>query len=126
MAVSTGGPHRIDWEAVERSPEFQELSSKRRRFVVPATIFFLAWYIGFVLLAGYAQDFMGERSTRASPSATAGADPVRDGLGARPGTSAAPTGCSTRCAGRRRGPGPGRVAARAAGPRRPRPEARSR
>jgi uncharacterized membrane protein (DUF485 family) len=50
---------RIDWEAVERSPEFRELISARRRFVLPATIFFLAWYIGFILLAGYAPDFMG-------------------------------------------------------------------
>jgi uncharacterized membrane protein (DUF485 family) len=49
---------RIDWEAAERSPEFQELITARRRFVLPATIFFLAWYIGFVLLAGYAPDFM--------------------------------------------------------------------
>lgn len=49
----------IDWEAAERSPEFQELVSARRRFVIPATGFFLAWYIGFVLLAGYAKDFMG-------------------------------------------------------------------
>ena len=44
----------IDWERAERSPEFQELVSAKRRFVVPATIFFLAWYLGFVLLAGYA------------------------------------------------------------------------
>ena len=51
---------RIDWEAVERSPEFKELISKRRSFVLPATIFFLAWYIGFILLAGYAPDFMAE------------------------------------------------------------------
>jgi uncharacterized membrane protein (DUF485 family) len=50
----------IDWERAERSPEFQELVSARRRFVVPATIFFLAWYLGFILLAGYAEDFMGE------------------------------------------------------------------
>ena len=50
---------RIDWEAVEASPEFQELVAARRRFVLPATIFFLAWYIGFILLAGYAPDFMG-------------------------------------------------------------------
>ena len=50
----------VDWEAVERSPEFQELVSRRRRFVVPATIFFLVWYLGFILLAGYAPDFMGE------------------------------------------------------------------
>jgi hypothetical protein len=44
----------IDWEAIERSPEFQELVRKRRSFVVPATIFFLAYYMGFILLAGYA------------------------------------------------------------------------
>ena len=49
-----------DWEAIEHSPEFQELVRKRRSFVVPATIFFLAWYIGFILLCGYAEDFMGE------------------------------------------------------------------
>ena len=48
-----------DWQAIERSPEFRELVTKRRRFVVPATAFFLAWYLGFVLLAGYAEDFMG-------------------------------------------------------------------
>ena len=49
----------VDWRAVEALPEFQELQAKRRRFVVPATIFFLGWYVGFVLLAGYAEDFMG-------------------------------------------------------------------
>jgi uncharacterized membrane protein (DUF485 family) len=50
----------IDWERAERSPEFRELIAAKRRFVVPATIFFLAWYLGFILLAGYAPDFMGE------------------------------------------------------------------
>jgi uncharacterized membrane protein (DUF485 family) len=49
----------IDWEAAERSPEFRELESARRRFVVPATVFFMAWYFGFILLCGYAEDFMG-------------------------------------------------------------------
>ena len=49
----------IDWEAIEDSPEFQELVRTRRSFVVPATIFFLAWYFGFVFLTGYAPDFMG-------------------------------------------------------------------
>ncbi|MEA2192453.1 MAG: hypothetical protein QOI73_2574, partial [Solirubrobacteraceae bacterium] len=34
---------RNDWEAIARSPEFQELIAARRRFVLPATIFFLAW-----------------------------------------------------------------------------------
>jgi uncharacterized membrane protein (DUF485 family) len=57
-----GGTDRhpeVDWEAVERSPEFRELVKKKNSFVIPATIFFLAWYFGFIFLAGYAEDFMG-------------------------------------------------------------------
>jgi uncharacterized membrane protein (DUF485 family) len=49
----------IDWEAVERSPEFRELIRRKKAFVIPATAFFLAWYFGFIILAGYAPDFMG-------------------------------------------------------------------
>ena len=49
-----------DWEAIERSDEFRELVSKRRSFVVPATIFFLVYYMAFIIIAGYAPDFMGE------------------------------------------------------------------
>jgi uncharacterized membrane protein (DUF485 family) len=48
-----------DWVAIERSSEFQELTRRKRAFVVPATIFFMTWYFGFILLAGYAPDFMG-------------------------------------------------------------------
>ncbi len=51
---------RIDWSAVEQSPEFKELISARKRFVLPATIFYLVWYLGFILLTGYAPDFMSE------------------------------------------------------------------
>ena len=51
----------IDWEAVERSPEFQELVRKRKAFVLPGTIFFLSWYMGFILLTAYAEDFMASR-----------------------------------------------------------------
>jgi uncharacterized membrane protein (DUF485 family) len=47
-----------DWERIERSPEFQELVQRRRSFVVPATIFFLAYFMAFILLTGYAEDFM--------------------------------------------------------------------
>ena len=49
----------VDWEAIEQSPEFQELIRRRRSFVLPATIFFLVYYMAFILLAGYAEDFMG-------------------------------------------------------------------
>ena len=54
------GP-KIDWLAAEKSPEFRELIAKRRAFVLPATIFFLAWYTIFILLAGYAEGFMGTK-----------------------------------------------------------------
>src|SRR3954453_15483762 len=59
MADSGDALRGVDWEAIERSPEFQELVTKRRSFVLPATIFFLAYYMAFILLAGYAPDFMG-------------------------------------------------------------------
>jgi uncharacterized membrane protein (DUF485 family) len=48
-----------DWQAVERSPEFRELVRRKKAFVIPATLFFMAWYFGFIVLAGYAPDFMG-------------------------------------------------------------------
>ena len=58
---ATGAGHHpeIDWLAAEESPEFKELVKKRRSWVLPATIFFLVWYFGFIILAGYAEDFMG-------------------------------------------------------------------
>jgi uncharacterized membrane protein (DUF485 family) len=52
---------RIDWAAIEREPEFQELVRARRSFVIPGTIFFLSWYMGFIILTAVAPDFMGER-----------------------------------------------------------------
>jgi len=50
----------VDWEAIERSPEFQELVHRRRGFVIPCTVFFLSWYLGFIVLCAYAPDFMGD------------------------------------------------------------------
>jgi uncharacterized membrane protein (DUF485 family) len=61
--VTGGAAHHpeIDWERIERSPEFQELVHRRRSFVIPALGFVFVWYFGFIALAGYASDFMGER-----------------------------------------------------------------
>jgi uncharacterized membrane protein (DUF485 family) len=53
------GSEDINWLAAERSPEFRELRRRKRAFVVPATLFFLTWYFGFIALAGYAESFMG-------------------------------------------------------------------
>ena len=51
----------IDWQAIEASPEFQELVNTKRSFVLPGTIFFLSWYMGFILLTAYAESFMSKR-----------------------------------------------------------------
>src|SRR3954468_23929980 len=56
-AMSAQDP-RGDWAAIERSPEVRELIADTGSFVLAASLFFLAWYIGFILLAGYAPDFM--------------------------------------------------------------------
>ncbi|MBA2794571.1 MAG: DUF485 domain-containing protein [Thermoleophilaceae bacterium] len=58
-AVNGGGADQaIDWQAIERSPEFGELVAARRRFVVPAAIFFLIFFLTYLLLAALARDFM--------------------------------------------------------------------
>jgi uncharacterized membrane protein (DUF485 family) len=61
--ASGGAAHHpeIDWKAAAESPEFQELLQKRRSFVIPVLAFVFFWYFGFIVLAGYAPDFMGER-----------------------------------------------------------------
>ena len=62
-SATAGAEHHpeIDWVAAEQSPEFRELVRKRRSFVIPALAFVFVWYFGFIALAGYAPDFMGER-----------------------------------------------------------------
>ena len=45
--------------AMHDDPRFVELKRRLFRFVVPATIGFLAWYLLYVLLSAYARDFMG-------------------------------------------------------------------
>ena len=61
MAQDGVAPHRVDWEGIEASPEFKELVRRKRSFVIPGTVFFLAWYLAFICLCAFAQDFMGER-----------------------------------------------------------------
>ena len=49
---------RVQYIAVQESPEFLELRSKLRRFVFPMTAFFLVWYGLYVVLGAFATDFM--------------------------------------------------------------------
>ena len=48
----------VDWGAVERSPEFRELVSRRRRFVWPALAVTTGLFVIYLLLAAFANDFM--------------------------------------------------------------------
>lgn len=51
----------IDYEEVERSPKFRGLKRRHRSFVLPMAVVFLVWYFVYVLLAGWAPDFMAQR-----------------------------------------------------------------
>ena len=48
-------------EAVGRDPEMVELEHRHRRFVWPATVFFLVYYLALNLLAGTAPGLMGTK-----------------------------------------------------------------
>jgi uncharacterized membrane protein (DUF485 family) len=49
----------VDWLAVERSSEFQELVRERRRWLTPMTIVFLVGSLGYLLLAAFVPGVMG-------------------------------------------------------------------
>jgi uncharacterized membrane protein (DUF485 family) len=48
-------------EAVGRDPEMVELERRHRRFVWPATAFFLIYYLSLNVLAGTSPDLMGTK-----------------------------------------------------------------
>ena len=43
------------------SPDFAALRTAYRRFAVPATLAFLAWYLLYVVMSNWAPGFMGHR-----------------------------------------------------------------
>lgn len=47
-----------EWDALAANPEFRALVRARRRFVIPATIFFVAYYFALPILVGYAPALM--------------------------------------------------------------------
>ena len=48
-------------EAVAKDPEMVELEHRHTRFVWPATIFFLVYYMALNVLAGTSPDLMGKK-----------------------------------------------------------------
>ena len=56
---SEGAP--INWEALAASDRFRRLLKAKRRFVIPAMIFFIVYYFALPVLVGYARPFMEKR-----------------------------------------------------------------
>jgi uncharacterized membrane protein (DUF485 family) len=48
----------VDFPAVQQSDRFQTLRKRHRSFVFPVLALALLWYLAYVLLAGYAPEFM--------------------------------------------------------------------
>ena len=61
MSTIDQGPPGPDWETIQQSAEFTQLRRRLRGFVFPMTVAFLAWYLLYVLLSDYAQDFMSTK-----------------------------------------------------------------
>jgi len=51
-------PDPGDWDIVASNPQFRKLMAAKVRFIVPATVFFIAYYFALPILVGYAPELM--------------------------------------------------------------------
>lgn len=51
-------PDVVDWGRLAASERFRALLKAKRRFILPATIFFIVYYFALPVLIGYAPAFM--------------------------------------------------------------------
>lgn len=47
-----------DWDRLAAAPEFKKLLADKRRFIVPATVFFVVYFVSLPVLVGYAPRLM--------------------------------------------------------------------
>ena len=52
-------PEAYRYGEIQQTDEFQELRRTLRRFVFPATVVFLSWYLLYVLMTVYARGLLG-------------------------------------------------------------------
>ncbi len=50
-----------DWNQIAAMDEFRSLIAEKVRFIAPATIFFLVYYLALPILVGYAPDLMNTK-----------------------------------------------------------------
>ena len=51
----------VDWEKLATSERFRELLKAKKRFIIPAMVFFIVYYFALPVLIGYARPFMEKR-----------------------------------------------------------------
>jgi uncharacterized membrane protein (DUF485 family) len=57
-ATTPVAPSQSLYESIANDRRFQELLVAKKRFIVPATVFFIVYYFALPVLVGYAPDFM--------------------------------------------------------------------
>ncbi len=55
------GAQADPYRQAQDSEQFSDLRRRFRGWVFPMTVAFLVWYLLYVILSGYARDFMGQR-----------------------------------------------------------------
>jgi uncharacterized membrane protein (DUF485 family) len=50
-----------DYQQIQETSDFQELRRRFRAFAFPTAVAFLAWYLLYVVLSGWAHSFMGTK-----------------------------------------------------------------
>ena len=50
-----------DWDRIAALDEFKNLLAAKRRFIVPATVFFVVYYFALPVLVGYAPGLMAKK-----------------------------------------------------------------
>jgi uncharacterized membrane protein (DUF485 family) len=51
----------VDWERIAAFDEFKALLAAKRKFIAPATVFFIAYYFALPVLVGYAPGLMTKK-----------------------------------------------------------------
>ncbi len=59
--VEQASRHNPIYDRLHETAEFEELRRRYRRFAFPATIGFLVWYLLYVVMSNWANDFMSHK-----------------------------------------------------------------
>jgi uncharacterized membrane protein (DUF485 family) len=60
-ATESASPQRLEqteWDRIAASQQFRHLLDRKRSFIIPAFVFFLAFYLLLPVLVGFAPEFM--------------------------------------------------------------------